>query len=152
MIKNKHNKKKGLTLAEIDELSMKPNKTDGYEELSQKGPTQEEIIAYNREQSIWDEACRQTGGEFNSWYEGLSLIDKNIYHTRLVNNNNTKRDHMDSYTGIQTDKGTKIGTYRDKQRTQNIPKNKVNPTDIWVSIVCASLVGLIIGLTIGRLL
>ena len=128
------------------------NKTDGYEELSQKGPTQEEIIAYNRQEGVWEEARRQTGGEFNSWYEGLSPIDKDIYHTRLVNNNNTKRDHIDSRTGILTDKGTSIGTYRDKQRTQNIPKTKVNPTDIWVSMIYASLVGLIIGLTIGRLL
>ena len=147
------NRPKLLKLWEIDELSMKTSTTtDGYDELSQKGPTQEEIIKYNRTENIWKEALKQNGGQWQGWYDGLTEEDKKLYHDRLVNNNDTKRDHIDNRTGIQTDKGTRIGTYREKQRTQNIPKTKVNPTDIWVSIVGASLVGLIIGLTIGRLL
>lgn len=146
-----------LTLAELDDLSMRANPTDGYDELSQKGPTQEEIIKYNRTENVWKEAMKQNGGQWKDWYDGLTEEDKKLYHDRLTSRQETKRDRIDgvdstTLTGIQTNRGTTIGTYRDKQRVQKFPKTKVTPTEIWVSLSIAAISGFVIGLISGRLL
>jgi len=59
-------------------------------------------------------------------------------------------------TGIHSSKGTTIGTYKEKySKASSTPLSKYRPTnttDIWITITCMTLTGLIVGIAIGILL
>jgi len=74
----------------------------------------------------------------------------------LGRNKNSLLDSDTIQTGIHSSKGTKIGTYKDKYSIATKMKlqkyRPTNTTDIWITITCMTLTGLIVGIAIGTLL
>mgnify|MGYP001242257159 CR=1 FL=1 len=44
---------------------------------------------------VWAEALTKRGGEFMDWYQSLTEEEQGIYHDKLTNKQDTKRDHVE---------------------------------------------------------
>ncbi len=52
-------------------------------------------ITEGEPRDIWAEALTKRGGEFMDWYKNLTKEEQGIYHDKLTNKQDTKRDHVD---------------------------------------------------------